>query len=47
MVNWKQYTSIIRSSFEVLKSNAKSESLMNIFKRPMTYNIVIEIQILS
>ncbi|KAE9540953.1 hypothetical protein AGLY_004198 [Aphis glycines] len=37
MVHWKQYTSIIRSSFEVLKAFAKSESLMNTFKRPMTF----------
>lgn len=37
MVHWKQYTSINRSSFEVLKAYAKSESLMNTFKRPMTF----------
>lgn len=37
LVHWAQYTSIIRSSLKVPKTDAKSESLMNTFKRPMTF----------
>lgn len=41
IVHWMQNKSIIHSSFDVLKSNAKLNSSMNIFRRLMTFKIIL------